>query len=197
MSANIYDDNAARAFARKERVLIGVCRNSLSIEIKDITVSCQAITRLQGVFMRRILFGFVAGFVATLVFHQAALALLWWAGVAPFGPFSMIVTQPFGVPAVISLAFWGGIWGILFGLLDISFPRGSGYWVAAFLFGAVLPTLVALLVVLPLKGRPMGGGWRPALLVTAFLINGVWGLGTGLILTALSGWVTDARRASV
>lgn len=145
----------------------------------------------------RILFGFVAGFLATLIFHQVALALLWWAGVAPFGPFSMIATQPFGVPAVISLAFWGGVWGILYGLSDVSFPRGSGYWLTAFLFGAILATLVALLVVLPLKGRPMGGGWQPALLVTAFLINGVWGVGTGIILKALWGWVTNARKSSV
>lgn len=145
----------------------------------------------------RILFGFVAGFLATLIFHQVALALLWWAGVAPFGPFSMIATQPFGVPAVISLAFWGGVWGILYGLIDVSFPRGSGYWLTAFLFGAILATLVALLVVLPLKGRPMGGGWQPALLVTAFLINGVWGVGTGIILKALWGWVTNARKSSV
>ena len=145
----------------------------------------------------RILFGFIAGFLATLTFHQVGLALLWWAGVAPFGPFSMIATQPFGVPAVISLAFWGGVWGILFGLVDVSFPRGSGYWLTAFLFGAIVPTLVALLVVLPLKGRPLGGGWQPALLVTAFLINGIWGIGTGLILKVLSGWVAEARNSSV
>ena len=54
----------------------------------------------------RILFGFIAGFLATLIFHQVVVALLWWAGVAPFGPFSMAATKPFGVPAVISLAFW-------------------------------------------------------------------------------------------
>jgi hypothetical protein len=144
----------------------------------------------------RILFGFIAGFLATLIFHQAVVALLWWAGVAPSGPFSMAATQPFGAPAVISLAFWGGVWGILFGLIDNGFPRGSGYWLTAFLFGAILPTLVALLVVLPLKGRPIGGGWQPALLVTAFLINGAWGVGTGLILKALSGWLTGARKSS-
>jgi hypothetical protein len=73
----------------------------------------------------RILFGFIAGFLATLIFHQVVVALLWWAGVAPFGPFSMAATQPFGVPAVISLAFWGGVWGILFGLIDNGFPPGS------------------------------------------------------------------------
>jgi hypothetical protein len=144
----------------------------------------------------RIVFSFIAGFLATLVFHQLTLALLWWAGVAPSAPFSMASTQPLGIPAVISLAFWGGVWGILFGLIDNRFPDGSGYWVTAFFFGAILPTLVALLVVLPLKGQPVGGGWRPALLVTAFLVNGAWGIGTGLILMALSAWFSAPRHAS-
>ena len=130
----------------------------------------------------RIFFGFVAGFFATLIFHQLTLAFLWWIGVAGAAPFSMAATYPFGVPAVISLAFWGGVWGILFSLVDKYFPSGSGYWLYAFLFGAILPSLVALLVVFPLKGRPMGGGWHAALLLTAFLINGAWGVGTGVIL---------------
>ena len=108
----------------------------------------------------------------------------------------MAATKPFGVPAVISLAFWGGVWGILFGLIDNGFPRGAGYWLTAFLFGAILPTLVALLVVLPLKDQPIGGGWQTALLVTALLINGAWGVGTGLILKALSGWLTGAHKWS-
>jgi hypothetical protein len=97
----------------------------------------------------------------------------------------MAPTQPFGLPAVFSLAFWGGVWGILFALIHGSFPRRAGYWVTAFVFGAILPSLVALLVVLPLKGRPMGGGWHLPLLVTAFLINGAWGIGTGVILRTL------------
>ena len=46
-------------------------------------------------------------------------------------------------------------------------------------------TAAALLVVLPLKGRPLGGGWHLNLLVTAVLINGAWGIGTGLILRSL------------
>ena len=134
-----------------------------------------------------LLLGFLAGFFATLIFHQLTLTVLWALGVAPFGPFSMKDTQPFGVPAVLSLAFWGGIWGILFAFIHGGFPRGS-YWVITFLFGAVLPSLVALLVVLPLKGRPLGGGGHLPLLVTAFLINGAWGIGTGVILKMLSGW---------
>ena len=147
-------------------------------------------------FSARLAFGFIAGFLATLIFHQLTLGLLWAASVAPFGPFSMTVTQPFGVPAVFSLAFWGGVWGILFALIDGEFPGRSGYWVTAFLFGAILPSLVALLVVLPLKGRPMGGGWHPPLLLTAFVINGAWGVGTGLILKSLSSWFSGSRNVS-
>ena len=143
----------------------------------------------------QLLFGFVAGFLATLIFHQLALALLWGIGVAPSGPFPMAPTRPFGVPAILSLAFWGGVWGILFALVQRSFPPAAAYWVAAFLFGAILPSLVALLVVLPLKGRPMGGGWHPPLLLTAFLINGVWGIGTGLILKLLTSRSSGSRKA--
>lgn len=142
-------------------------------------------------FPVRVLFGFLAGFLATLIFHQVLLALLWAAGIAPFAPFPMTATVPLGVPAVFSLAFWGGVWGILFALIDGGFPSGFGYWVVAFLFGAVLPSAVALLVVVPLKGGPLGGGWAPALLLTVFLINGAWGVGTGLFLRLFGGRPAD------
>src|SRR5688572_28854501 len=147
-------------------------------------------------FAARLLFGFIAGFASTLIFHQLALGLLWSAGLTPSAPFSMAATQPFSVPAVLSLAFWGGVWGILFALTERKFARRGGYWVAAFLFGAVLPSLVALLVVLPLKGQPVGGGWQARVWLTAFLINGAWGIGTGLILRALLAKIAWAREAA-
>ncbi len=145
--------------------------------------------RQSGSVPARVISGFVAGFIATIIFHQLVLTVLWAAGVSPMRPFVMAATQPLGMPAVISLAFWGGVWGIVFALVDASFPRGRGYWVTAFLFGAVLPSLVALLIVLPLKGAPMGGGWHLPLLVTAFLVNGFWGLGTGVFLHAFRAWM--------
>jgi hypothetical protein len=147
-------------------------------------------------FSTRFLFGFIAGFLSTLIFHQLALGLLWSAGVAPSAPFPMAATQPFGVPAVVSLAFWGGAWGILFAFTEGRFARRGSYWVAAFLFGAVLPSLVALFIVLPLKSQPLGGGWHPRLLLTAFLINGAWGIGTGFILRALLTRITWAREVT-
>jgi hypothetical protein len=137
--------------------------------------------------IKRMLHGFVAGFLATLVFHQLTLAVLRGIGLAPFGPFSMMPTSPFAIPAFLSLAFWGGIWGVLFALVDPRFPNRTAYWLTAFILGAVFPSAVALLVVLPIKGRPLGGGWHLPLLVTAFLVNGAWGVGTGLILRLLAG----------
>lgn len=137
---------------------------------------------------KRLAYGFIAGFIATIVGHQPVLALLAGLDVAPFGAFNMGPTAPFGVPVMFSLAFWGGVWGLLFALL-IPRPRpGAGYWIGGFLFGALLTSAVALLVVVPLKGGPVGAGWAPNILLTAFIINGVWGL-----LTALLYWLFGAR----
>ncbi len=132
-----------------------------------------------------LLSGFIAAFLATLIFHQLAAALLWKIGMAPGPPYQFAPRPPFGVPAVISLAFWGGIWGILFAAFDRYFPRDAGYWLTAFVLGGILPSLVALLIVVPLKGGPVGAGWMPKIWLYAFLVNGAWGVGTGLIL----GWL--------
>lgn len=133
----------------------------------------------------RPLAGFAAGTLAVLVFHQLTLAVLYAAGVAPFAPYDLDPVPPFGVPGFVSAAFWGGVWGVVFALLDHRFPAGR-YWTAAFLFGAVLPTLVALFLVVPLKGGPAGAGFDPVVWLTALLVNGAWGLGTGLGLRMFS-----------
>ena len=96
---------------------------------------------------------------------------------------------PFGVPSVISLAFWGGVWGILFVLIERFLARSpGGYWVGATLFGAILPTLVLMFIVFPLKGRPLGGGFAWQLIVTLLVAHGLWGLGTAVFLGVLTGW---------
>ncbi len=129
--------------------------------------------------------GFIAGFVATLVFHQVMMALLWKVGMAPGPPFQTAPRPPFGIPSVISLAFWGGVWGILFAAIDRYFPRRVGYWLTALAGGAILPSLVALLVVVPLKGGPVGAGWNPHIWLFAVIVNGTWGVGTGFLLLEL------------
>lgn len=128
----------------------------------------------------RYLFGFIAGFVAVLVFHQGMLDLLHAMGFTAQAPFSRDPTKPFGVPVLWSLAFWGGIWGVIYSTLDRYFPKGVSYWFAALFFGAVGPTLVAALVVWPLKGQPHGTDVLVAL-TTELMTNGVWGVGTGFV----------------
>ena len=129
----------------------------------------------------KLLKAFVAGFVSTLVFHQGLLGLFFLAGISPRAPYSMLATAPLGVPSVFSLAFWGGVWGIALWWL-IRNSESASHWMRALIIGALGPTLVALLVVFPLKGMALAGGWDPKLIVGALLLNGVWGLGVALLM---------------
>lgn len=123
---------------------------------------------------------FIAGFIAVLVFHQGWATLMYLGGFTANQPFSFRPTAPFGVPQIWSISFWAGIWGIVFGLVAYRYPHGWKYWVAAFLFGALAPTLFGRFVLAPLRGAPINwdliGAWR------GYLINGIWGLGTALLL---------------
>jgi len=125
--------------------------------------------------------GFVAGVIGVIVFHQAALAALHAAGITPGIAWSTKATGPFGVPQFVSLAFWGGLWGILAAALFHRLSGGSLIG-ALVVFGAIAPTLVAWFVVTPLKGQPMAGGFKPAAMMVGPIVNAAWGLGTGLIL---------------
>lgn len=128
---------------------------------------------------------FIAGFVSTLVFHQAALAALYAAGLSPKAPYAMTATAPFQVPAVFSLAFWGGLWGVALWLVIWGVPA-PGYWALAVALGALGPSLVALFVVFPLKGLPVAGGWDPKVIVGALILNGVWGFGVALLMRLMA-----------
>ena len=124
---------------------------------------------------------FVAGVLATLVFHQITLWILHVAGIVPFAPFNMAPTKPFGVPDVVSLAFWGGVWGVLFQLTLARWFKGTAYWIAAIVAGGIFPTLVFLFVVAPLKfgGVPSD---IAGFFVIGFILNAMWGLGWALFL---------------
>jgi hypothetical protein len=126
--------------------------------------------------------GFVAGFVATLLFHQSGVAVLNRLGLFAGPAFDMQPVPPLGVPAVIQLAFWGGVWGVVFVLIERVIARApGGYWLGALLFGALVPTLVLWFVVLPLKGLSTGSRFRFPGMLVAPIANGLWGLGTALL----------------
>lgn len=123
---------------------------------------------------------FIAGFLATLVFHQGLIAVLHAVGLSPIGGWNMAPTAPLGVPKVISLSFWGGAWGIVLWLL-VRRSRGAWRWLQALAIGAVAPTLVAVLVVFPLKGMSV----NPAMIPFGLLLNGAWGVGTLALVVGL------------
>lgn len=123
---------------------------------------------------------FIAGILATLVFHQGLVAILHAVGLVPFAAWNMAPTEPLGVPSVLSLAFWGGIWGIVLWLL-IRRSRGTRRWLLALAIGAIGPTAVALLVVFPLKGISVSLAMVPF----GLLLNGAWGVGTLLLLVGM------------
>jgi hypothetical protein len=125
---------------------------------------------------------FVAGFLSTLSFHQGMLAVLHGAGLVARVSYSMAPTYPLHAPAVISLAFWGGVWAVALSSVIGRRRAAWTYYGAWTVLGAVFPSLVALFVVLPLKGAPIAGGWSPETIATALLLNGVWGFGAALLL---------------
>jgi hypothetical protein len=122
---------------------------------------------------------FLMGYASTLIFHQGLIAILHEIGFIPRIPYSLAPTAPFQIPQVISLAFWGGVWGIPLWLV-IRRMKHLKYWLTALIFGALLPSMVAWFVVFPLKGQPLAGGWKPVNLMMALLLNGTWGIGVAL-----------------
>ena len=118
---------------------------------------------------------FIAGFVSTLAFHQGCSR----CSISPVSFPARLMTL--GIPAVISLAFWGGVWGAAIWPL-LKNVAGPAYWLRALVIGAVGPSAVALFMVMPLKGMPMAGGWEAKLIVGALILNGAWGLGMALLL---------------
>jgi hypothetical protein len=124
--------------------------------------------------------GFVAGALSVLVFHQGLVFLANQAGITSYAAYSWAPTPPFGVPQVLSSAFWGGLWGIVWALLATRLKGGR--LGMAFLFGAILPPLVVVAIVLPLKGGDPRMFLQPGVLIFFLVLHGVWGFGTEVFL---------------
>ncbi len=101
----------------------------------------------------------------------------------PVWPYSLRAIPPFGVPAVLNLCFWGGLYGLVFGLV---YPKLSGMmWLNGLVLG-LCAVLVGFFVVPTIKGLPIGGGWMLTNWGRSILINGFFGIGVGVIYPFLS-----------
>ena len=129
----------------------------------------------------RLLLGFLAGSLSVLIFSSGAIAILHAAGLVALVPWDTSPVAPFGVPQIVSAAFWGGLWGGLYALLEPRLTGRLGWWLGGLLFGAVLPVLVVWFVVLPLKGAPVGGGFELPMVLVVLFLHAVFGLGAAIV----------------
>jgi len=135
--------------------------------------------------MQRIILPYLAGFLAVLFFQQSAAGLLHAAGLSNFEAFSLTRVEPFGLPGFIVDAIASGIYAILMAWLLRIDPQRPARWMAAFVFGGIVPTAVSIFVLGPVQGIWPTGNILPQV-AFGFATNAVWGWGTLVLIRALS-----------
>lgn len=122
---------------------------------------------------------FIAGFVATLTFHQGTIWLLHTFAGVPFVPWNMKINA-YGVPSVLALSFWAGIWAIPLCGLIAARPRLPAL-LTGLVLGAIVPSVWSWTVLAAMKGNAMFAGGNLKVIAIVLLVNGVWGFTTVLL----------------
>lgn len=134
--------------------------------------------------MQKLILPFVSGFLASLFFREATLALLHAAQFIDASGFSTQPFLPFGLPEFLVNAIWSAIWAVpMAWLLRVS-PSRPAPWVQAFVFGGLVLTAGMVFVVDPLRGIWPTGNMLPRLAM-GFASNAVWGWGALVFMRAL------------
>jgi hypothetical protein len=150
---------------------------------------------------RRLCMGFLAGAVAVLVCHDPMVMLLNALGWVPFKAYNMdaVKTAPSGLAALMVQAgfkgwpilfngvFWGGLWGVVFAMVQPWLP-GRMMALKGLIFGLIV-LLISNWIVLPtLRGTAMFAGFVPLRMLASLLILGAFGTGMGFFY----GWLRRA-----
>jgi hypothetical protein len=142
----------------------------------------------------RLLLGFGAGALSHVVF-QGALGTGYFAlGLIPGLPWGFEPLPPFGVPRTVNFAFWAGLWGIAYALLEPRLTARVGLIQGGLLFG-IAAMLVHWFVVLPLKGDSIVEGFVPNLVIVYSGFHLIFGIGLALIFAAALRLVPSLARA--
>lgn len=130
--------------------------------------------------LKNLLMGFLAAAIAVVTVHEIINFILLQAGLFPRVPWSMEPAAVTGLPQILSDAFWGGLWGVLFALIQGSIPGGS-LTAKGLIFGLVGPALIGVFILVPLlTGRfPLFFGGDPKLIISVLLILGGFGAAMG------------------
>jgi hypothetical protein len=135
---------------------------------------------LDGLSLKNLALGFVAGAIAVVTVHEIINFILLKAGLFPRVPWSLQPSAVTGVPQIVSDMFWGGVWGILFVLLYAYLP-GGGPTVRGLIFGILGPAILGVFILLPLiTGRfPLFFGFDPKMVGSVLLILAGFGAAMG------------------
>ena len=144
-----------------------------------------SVTDAPAVSIKGLILGFVGGFLATVIFHQLMLLGLNTIGMAKAPLWVMTPVPPFGVPRIISFAFWGGVFGLFYPFLQARSSSTAAFLLTGIIFGAIVPTLCSWYIVNAIRGVALGpnNGWALPGILIGPIVNGAWGLGTALFLT--------------
>lgn len=129
---------------------------------------------------RSLVFGFMAGALAVLVFHQGMILILHLLKYVPNFPWSFRPVGPMGIPALINSMFWGGLWGVAFAAL-LAFIPGKALWQRGLVFGFLGPALLGNWLLVPLfRGGVYFGGFVAQRMLITVLIGCAFGFGLAL-----------------
>lgn len=130
-------------------------------------------------FSTRLAIGFAAGALSHVVFQGALGTAYHAAGLIPGLPWSLDPVAPLGVPRSASLAFWAGLWGVLYGAFQPQLGARLGL-LGSSLALAIAALLVRWLVVLPLKGAAIAEGLVPQAMLVFIGFHLAFGIGVAL-----------------
>ncbi len=142
---------------------------------------------MEGVSIRNLAFGFIAGAIAVVTAHEIIAFILLKAGLFHRVPWATNPVPVTGLPRVVSDMFWGGVWGSLFVLL-LSWLPGASLPLKGVVMGILGPAILGVFILIPvLTGRiPLFFGFDPLKIVSVLLILAGWGAATGWIYGLLS-----------
>lgn len=143
--------------------------------------------------LKHILFGFLAGVIATVTIHELIKLALFNAGIFPRSPWSMNPAAMTGLPQIASDAFWGGLWGALFAVV-FDYVPGAGATSKGLVFGILGPALLGVFLLVPLiTGRfPVFFGGDPKMIGSVLLILAGFGAATGWLYSLFVGTSASA-----
>ncbi len=127
--------------------------------------------------------GFLAAVLSLLSLHQGTVWLLSRLTLldVPAGvPVWNLDPNTFGLPVLASQSLFAGLYGAAYGWIA---PRRQ---LLGGLLTGVAASLIGLFLVAPLKGAPLAGGGDPLAWARPLVVNGIWGIGIGLLHPILS-----------